>query len=216
MQDLSAGQQHRGIFYCKDKKGNKNIETFKYNHNNGYYNYNRGYKMDLIDFLKQNKKEARKIFGEKELEIIERQMKGINLTQSEKNRLSKDIRKKLEFIKEISRFSGEFGLKKGAETRKIIEEALEIILNNKLRNKIKEIWLFGSFVKKELTFRSDIDIAVIFTEINKSKATEFRIKVSGSLPERVDIQVFNILPEKVKMDILKNHRVIYKNERYNK
>lgn len=166
--------------------------------------------MDLTDFLKQNKKEARKIFGEKELEIIERQTKGINLTQSEKNRLSRDIRKKLEFIKEISRFSEEFKLKKGAGNKEIIEETLEIILNNKLRSRIKEIWLFGSAVKKEITFRSDIDFAVIFDKISAKEATEFRIKVSGSLPEKVDIQVFNVLPEKVKRDIIKKHKVLYK------
>ena len=68
--------------------------------------------MNLIDFLKKSK-DSRKIFGAGELKIIEKQLLGINLTQSEKNRLSRDIRKKLGFIKEASRFEEEFILKKG-------------------------------------------------------------------------------------------------------
>jgi hypothetical protein len=57
--------------------------------------------MGLLELLKKSEN-ARKIFGKRELKIIEKQMLGVNLTQSEKNRLSRDIRKKLEFIKEIS------------------------------------------------------------------------------------------------------------------
>ena len=56
--------------------------------------------MELLDSLKADK-DSRKIFGSKELKIIEKQLMGIKLTQSEKNRLSRDIRKKLRFIKEI-------------------------------------------------------------------------------------------------------------------
>lgn len=168
--------------------------------------------MDLINFLKENKKEARKIFGEKELEIIERQTKGINLTQSEKNRLSRDIRKKFDFIKSVARFSEDFKLKKGIENKKIIAEVLDDILNDKLRRKIKEVWLFGSVVKKQVTFRSDIDIAVVFDDIGIKEATEFRIRILRFFSEKVDVQVFNVLPEKVKNNILKNYKVLYKNE----
>ena len=68
--------------------------------------------MSLINLLKN--KDARKIFGKRELKIIEKQLQGISLTQSEKNRLSRDIRKKFEFISKVSGFKEEFKLKKGA------------------------------------------------------------------------------------------------------
>ena len=55
-------------------------------------------------------KNTRKIFGKRELKIIEKQIFGINLTQSEKNRLSRDIRKKFEFIEQVARFSAQFKL----------------------------------------------------------------------------------------------------------
>lgn len=165
--------------------------------------------MNLSKFLNKTP-EARKIFGQRELKIIEKQLNGINLTQSEKNRLSRDIRKKLNFIKEVSRFEDEFDLKKGIENKKIIEESKKIILEHPLRNRIKKILLFGSVVKKEVTIRSDIDIAVIFGKITRRESFNFRKRVMGELPDKVDVQVFNVLPEKIKTSILKNHRVLYK------
>ena len=163
--------------------------------------------MNLTNLLKDPR--ARKIFGQRELKIIEKQLLGINLTQSEKNRLSRDIRVKLSFIKDISRFEEEFNLKKGAEIKKIIKDVKEVILQDKLFPKIKKIILFGSTVDNTRTFRSDIDIAVEFTETNLKEATEFRIRIAGSSHDNVDIQVFNILPEKIKKEIVSKGRIIY-------
>ena len=49
--------------------------------------------MSLLKTLKEEKN-ARKIFGKKEIEIIEKQLNGIKLSPSEQTRLSRDIRKK--------------------------------------------------------------------------------------------------------------------------
>lgn len=163
----------------------------------------------MLKFLKENKN-SRKIFGKRELKIIEKQLQGISLTQSEKNRLSRDIREKFRFIREISRFEGDFELKKGSKVKKIIENAKEEILKDKISNDIKEIWLFGSAVKNELSFRSDIDIVVIFNKITKKESFLFRARVSGRVSDKVDVQVFSVLPDKIKKDIEKNHRVLYK------
>ena len=122
--------------------------------------------MDLLKFLKENKN-TRKIFGKRELKIIEKQLHGINLTQSEKNRLSRDIRPKLKFIEKCYNFNEEFELKKGLINKRLIEEAKDIILKDKFRHKIKKIFLFGSIVENKMNFRSDIDIAVLFDKINK-------------------------------------------------
>ena len=60
--------------------------------------------MDLVEYLNKNKN-TRKVFGKKELKIIEKQLLGINLSQSEKNRLSRDIRPKFELINDFSKFT---------------------------------------------------------------------------------------------------------------
>ena len=83
-------------------------------------------------------------------------------------------------------------------------------MGSEWRTKIGEIWLFGSTVTKDRTFRSDIDIVVLFKEkISLRQATEFRIKFSEN--KKVDIQVFEFLPEKIQTSILKNHKILYKN-----
>jgi len=165
--------------------------------------------MEISDFLKKNKN-ARKIFGNRELKIIEKQLMGVKLSQSEKNRLSRDIREKFRFIKEANRFSDEFDLKKGMIIRKMINDAINVIKEDVLFRKIDKIMLFGSFVENKMTFRSDIDIAVEFDKSNINEATKFRIRVSRYLPDKVDIQVFNVLPDKIKKSILNNHKILYK------
>ena len=140
----------------------------------------------------------------------------MKLTQSERNRLSRDIKPKFEAIKELSQFKDEFKIERNGNNKKIIEKAKSIILNHELKDDIKAILLFGSFADKTYTKRSDIDICVVFKrEISLKEATKFRIRVSGELPDKADIQVFNILPLKIKRDIARNHRVIYKTQDYN-
>lgn len=159
-----------------------------------------------------NNRNARKIFGKKEIGIIVKQLGGISLTQSEKNRLSRDIRPKLRFIKEISRFEKEFELKKGADNRKLIDRAVKLILQDELEERVKAILLFGSRAKGIVTKRSDIDICVVFTHISLEEATRFRARISGEFPKKLDIQVFDILPQKIKRAVAGNHKILYKNE----
>ena len=105
--------------------------------------------MNVLQFLKINPF-SRKVFGENELKIIEKQLRGVNLTQSEKNRLSRDIRPKFEFIKECAQFKQEFDIKKNALNKILIEEAKNTILQDYLAGRIKSIIVFGSFVEKKL------------------------------------------------------------------
>lgn len=162
----------------------------------------------MLRFLKENEN-TRKIFGKRELKIIEKQLLGVNLTQSEKNRLSRDVRKKFEFISKVSKFEKEFELKKGEEIKKRVNEAKEVILEDPLHKHIKSIQIFGSAVENKLTFRSDIDIAVKFDKINVKEATLFRKRVLGKSPDKIDIQVYNILPRKITKEIDKKGRVLY-------
>ncbi len=164
--------------------------------------------MNLLKVLKENEN-ARKIFGKREIKIIEKQLLGVNLTQSEKNRLSRDIRKKLEFIKEISFYSKYFNLKKGSENRELINKTLESIKKSESFSNIKRIILFGSGAERELTLLSDIDIAVDFDSINNKDALKFCLDIKRELSERLDIQVYNVLPEKIKKEIDKYGKILY-------
>lgn len=167
--------------------------------------------MGLIEFLKKNEN-SRKIFGKKELIIIEKQLLGMNLTQSEKNRLSRDIRKKIEFMKELTSHNFNLSLKKGTEIKERINAVKEHILESEYSSKIKRIVLFGSVAERKHLFRSDLDIAVEFMGLDKKEASKFLIRFNYN--EKIQVSVYNNLPEKLKEEIDKNGKVIY--ERKNK
>src|SRR3989338_9990654 len=153
---------------------------------------------------------ARRIFGRKEIEIMLRQIDGLRLTQSEKNRLSRDIRPKLKFISKIADFKDDFRLEKNQNNERLIQRAVEAILKDEFCKKLRAVLLFGSFADNSFTKSSDIDICAVFKEnISLKESTKFRVSVSGELPEKVDIQVFNVLPQKVKRAIARNHKVLY-------
>ena len=156
--------------------------------------------MTLLTFIKKNKN-LRKLFGKRELVIIQKQLLGVRLTQSERNRLSRDIRKKLEVIKEIAQFSPEFGLKHGIEVKRIITETMGVISNSTYRPRIKRVFLFGSTADATRTLQSDIDIAVEFESITKDETVRFRLDILRKANDLVDIQVYNVLPDKLKKEI---------------
>jgi len=164
--------------------------------------------MNFVTFLQTNTG-ARTIFGKRELVIIQKQLWGVPLTQSEKNRLSRDIRKKFQFIKNISKYSEEFEIKKGARVKEIVQDTLTLIKEDQAFKKIKRILLYGSTVDNTRTPMSDIDIAIEFTTTTNSEATIYRKRISGKVHEKVDIQVFNTLPIKIQTTITKNLKVLY-------
>ncbi|MBU0980471.1 MAG: nucleotidyltransferase domain-containing protein [Nanoarchaeota archaeon] len=167
--------------------------------------------MKFAQMLKE--KDARRIFGRREIEIMLKQLEGKPLTQSERNRLSRDIKPKLEFIKGISAYQDEFRLRKNQSNTELIERTIKVILEDRLKDSIKAILLFGSFADKTYTNRSDIDICVVLKESLSSKdATEFRMRVMAELPKMIDVQVFSTLPQKVKRNIARNHKVLFKGE----
>ena len=169
--------------------------------------------LKLKKFLTNNKN-ARRIFGKKEIGIILKQLDGVTLTQSEKNRLSRDIKPKFEFIKEASNFGDEFELKKDADSLRLVDKAVQLILHDELKDRIKTILLFGSHAGGVVTKRSDIDICVVFDKISRREAEKFRIRISGHFQLKMDIQVFNILPQKIKREVARNHKVLYKSNDY--
>lgn len=163
--------------------------------------------MNLIQLLK--KKEVRLLFGARELKIVEKQLLGVSLTPSEKTRLSRDIRKKFEAVKMFIPFADKFDLKHGYLIKEMISEAKEAILASSYFPRIKKIVLFGSAVEHQLTLSSDIDLAVEFFQIGKNEAWRFRLDIARDVNERVQVQVYNILPDKIKKEIDLKGRILY-------
>ena len=164
--------------------------------------------MGLLRVLKENA-QVRRLFGKRELVIIQKQLLGVNLKESERTRLSRDIRKKFEVIESLMPFREEFRLKKGAEIKKLVYEANEVIFESRFFPKIKRIFLFGSAAENKLMLTSDIDIGVEFDKITSEEAIDFRKEVLGKLNEKLDIEVYNLLPDKIREEIKKNGKILY-------
>jgi len=165
--------------------------------------------MTLLNFIKS--KQARLLFGKKELEIIEKQLFGLELKPSEKTRLSRDIKKKFEAIEKISNYKKEFKLKKRQEINFIIENAKETILE-KYPEITKEIILFGSFATKTNKKTSDIDICL---KLNKTKQNPTRIRAHllGELDAKIDLHIYSELPKKIRDKINIEGKVLFNNEK---
>jgi len=171
--------------------------------------------INMVTFLKD--KILRKLFGKKELEIIIKQLNGLRLTQSEKNRLSRDIRLKFKAVDLLAGHKDIFNLKKNELNKKIISETLNIILSDVFAKNIKAIFLFGSHVDNTQRINSDIDICVMFEDnILLKEATLFRKRILGKTNNKIDLQVFNILPFKIKKTIADKNKVLFKNGKFKK
>lgn len=169
--------------------------------------------MGLLEAIKTNKN-IRRIFGKRELVIIEKQLLGVLLAPSEKTRLSRDIRKKLEAVTALAPFISEFRLKHGGVVNERIDEATTVILESAYFPWIQKIVLFGSAATHQLTLNSDIDISVEFTSITKKEAFRFRLDIAKKVSDKTDIRVYNMLPLKVKKEVDAQGKVLY--ERKNK
>lgn len=164
--------------------------------------------MTLIDLLKKDEN-IRRLFGKRELKIIEKQLLGVRLKPSEIVRLSRDIRKKFQAIKSLSEYKEEFDLKKSNENKRLITKVKKVILEDESAKNIKKIFLFGSTAEKENTLLSDLDIAVEFDNIDEKEAIRFRLRIGNNFSDRTDIQVYNVLPDKIKKEIDKYGKILY-------
>lgn len=88
-----------------------------------------------MDFLERKKELSRTIFTKAELNIIKKQTIGINLSQTERNVLSRSIRKKLQCVKEYAIYQEETFL--SAYEKKIIPK--EYYLNLRKIKGIKNL-----------------------------------------------------------------------------
>ncbi|MCF7866502.1 nucleotidyltransferase domain-containing protein [Candidatus Woesearchaeota archaeon] len=167
--------------------------------------------MTLFEFIKTDKS-ATKIFGKSEINIIKKQLLGLNLSQSEKNRLSRDIRLKFEFIKKCSVYKEEFKIKKGGEVYKQLELLRDTMLLDGYGKNLKKIYIFGSFVKNQMSFESDVDISVEFSKTNLKDSSFFKKRMMSESNELFDISIFNNLPKKIQDEVKLNGKIFYENK----
>ena len=91
---------------------------------------------------------------------------------------------------------------------KSLEEVKDILARNKgalrERFKVKELGLFGSFVKGRQKKRSDIDVLVVFEEGYKTFDNYMDLKffLEGILDAKVDLVLKNTLREEIKEHVL--------------
>ena len=71
--------------------------------------------------------------------------------------------------------------------------------------------MFGSVAENQITLSSDIDIAVVFKK-EPENATRFRLDILKKISDKVDIQVYNSLPKKVREEIDKKGKLVWKRE----
>jgi predicted nucleotidyltransferase len=76
-----------------------------------------------------------------------------------------------------------------------------------IRDEVEGVLLFGSAAKGELSARSDIDIALVRPG-NKRVLFKVFERVGG----RYDVKIFDDLPLYIKIDIIKNHQIIFGDE----
>ena len=80
-------------------------------------------------------------------------------------------------------------------------------------NRVKFVILFGSQAEGRANKMSDYDFAVYYDGDGR-KRFKFLIKLSGSLPDKFDVKIFQDLPLYVRKEVLKGEVVYAKDLRF--
>jgi len=97
------------------------------------------------------------------------------------------------------------------EIENLIEKFLEEIKKTKYFSRIEFIALFGSYLTEYHIDESDIDIC-IYIKDNKKNLAEIRLDLLGRFDNRLDIQLFDLLPLYIQIEVLKGKFLYVKNE----
>jgi predicted nucleotidyltransferase len=74
-----------------------------------------------------------------------------------------------------------------------------------------EVVVFGSYASKKADSRSDIDIAVLTQEMDKTRCIEIWTEMLGKVPEGYDLKIFELLPLQIKASLMQNYEVVFGN-----
>jgi len=78
---------------------------------------------------------------------------------------------------------------------------------------LRNYWvvIYGSYARDECNTRSDIDVAVITRIKDRQKNLRIWWNILGKVPGYYDVKIFELLPLYIKMEIFKEHIVIFGN-----
>ena len=96
-----------------------------------------------------------------------------------------------------------------SEIKQRIDEFLEKIKKSKYFGKIEFIFQYGSSIGDYILEDSDIDIC-IHIEDNQNKLTNIRFNLLKEFNEFYDIQIFEILPIYIQIDVIKSKLLYFK------
>lgn len=78
-----------------------------------------------------------------------------------------------------------------------------------LEGKVLGVLLFGSSAKGEATQRSDRDICIVAPDKDPGKVLREIFRNIDTEKENLDVHIFKELPLRLKIDIIRNYKVIY-------
>ena len=70
-------------------------------------------------------------------------------------------------------------------------------------DELRFVYLYGSYVSGETTERSDIDLGLYYEIDDKKELYRTFFRISGSFPDRYDVQMFQLLPLYVQKEVFK-------------
>jgi hypothetical protein len=98
-----------------------------------------------------------------------------------------------------------------SEIKKQIAEFLKQLKNTKYFQNIEFIIVYGSVLTEYHFEKSDIDICIYMKE-KKEVLAEIRLNLLAEFPEKYDIQMFQLLPLYVQIEVLKGEVLYVKDE----
>lgn len=97
------------------------------------------------------------------------------------------------------------------DIKKEIDKFISEIRDFKFFSKIEFIIQYGSSLTKYYVKESDIDVCVYIRENDADKLTELRLDLLKKFGNKLDIQIFKLLPLYVQIEVLKG-KVLYVKE----
>lgn len=94
------------------------------------------------------------------------------------------------------------------------ERVIEKLQELPHRDKLRFVYLYGSSATGKATQSSDIDIAVYYDIADKRELYDLQFLISGSLPDRYDIHMFQLLPLYVRIEVFKGELVYADDRRF--
>ena len=135
------------------------------------------------------------ILTEKEMEVIDKKLRGKKLTQQDSNRLSRQVRPKLKEISEINKKGILEKIEYNQKARRIEKNIIEVITRHV--GKVSAIIVYGSAIQNNYNNYNDIDILIatetkIYPEARDkyNKIEELKEKLKGK-GINADIEIYD-------------------------